>query len=309
MPSPYTPEEISFLHNVNYVAAVLSFFGSLWMAYFCLKNPAPRPVSLHILLAIAISDLVYSICNIMSEYEGPTTDTYCKVEGMVRHFSFVSTVYWTSCTAILCYKTSTYANSFNQMGFFRKAIYLNIFIMILIAIIPQFTDKVSFNKGTLFCWMNYTSEAKTVGQKLFVRFFIEHLIVGSALVVTIVGYYKAIKNLNQLPQYLIDHIDVKVYKLMWYPTALFLTFIPSMLDNVWAILSETPASVPVLAFHVGVTHIIGFTNAFVYGTQRKSYRASSVDTAPDEENFEEVDSDTSGLSDLKKDLIKAEAEF
>ncbi len=140
------------------------------------------------------------------------------------------------------------------------------------------------------------------------RFFLEHLTLSSALIVTIVGYSRAIKNLNQLPQYLIDHIDVKVYKLMWYPTALFLTFMPSMIDNLWVFFSESPSAVPVLAFHVGITHLIGFTNAFVYGTQRKSYRASSVDTAPDEEpDFEE--GDTSGMSDIKKDLIKAEAEF
>jgi len=131
----YAPKELALVHDVNYVVSVLSFFGSIWMIYFCLKNPAPRSTSLNILLAIACSDFVYSICNIMSEYESAEVDGFCKFEAFIRHASFVSGIYWTSCTAILCYKTSTYANAFHQSAFFKKALALNIFLILSILIV------------------------------------------------------------------------------------------------------------------------------------------------------------------------------
>jgi len=310
MSLPTSPQDMTLVHRVNYTVSILSFFGSLWMAYFCIKSASPRSLSLNILLAIAISDFAYSVANIMSEYENyqdpNTVSAFCKFEGIIRHCSYVSSIYWTTCTAILCYRSSAYAKTFNQSTFFRKALFGNLLVILTIIIGPQFTNKVAFGKGPIMCWLNYTSEAKTIKERLVVRFFIEHVIVISASVITILGYSKAIKNLNSLPQYLINCSDVKVYKLLWYPTILFFTFVPSMIDNAWGIINGTGHSVPFMAVHVGITHAIGFINAIVYGSQRKSYRANSREKVP--ERYSEQRGLIKSI-DIKRDLLKAEAEL
>jgi len=275
------------------------------MTYFCFRTSHPRSVSLKIILAIAISDLAYSTANIMSEFERNTTgtDAYCVIEGMMRQSSVVSSIYWTMCTAILCFKSSKYVSSFSQNAFFKNALIVNLIIILLTILTPQFTDKIGFVKGPLMCWLNYTNKLTSFWGQFAVRFTFEYCIVIVALTVSIFGYLKAIKNFNSLPQYLIDHINVKVYKLLWYPTVLFIIFLPSMLDNFWVNVSGTPAAVPVKAFHLGVTHAIGFINALVYGIQRKSYRNRSADKDRDDSFI------MSEGSDVKKHLLQAESDF
>jgi len=305
MSSSYTDQDYAFFHHINRISSGFSLLGSLWMTYFCLRTSSPRSVSLNIILAIAISDLAYSISNIMSEFERNTTiaDAYCVVEGIMRQSSVVSSIYWTMCTAILCYKSSKYISSFSQNAFFRNALIVNLVIIFLTILIPQFTDKIGFVKGPLMCWLNYTNKVTSFWGQFAVRFLFEYFIVILALTASIFGYLKAIKNFNSLPQYLIDHINVKVYKLLWYPVVLFIIFLPSMLDNLWVNISGAPAAVSVKAFHLGVTHAIGFINALVYGIQRKSYRNHSADRDRDGSFV------MSEGSDVKKHLLQAESDF
>ena len=122
--------QLSFLQDLNFGVAVASLIGSSWMTIFCLRTERPRPVSLQIILAIALSDFIYSIANVMSYFESHFDNSYCITEGFFRQFSYMSTIFWTSCTALLCYKTSLSERKFNQQLFLKRC--FKSFIVIIV---------------------------------------------------------------------------------------------------------------------------------------------------------------------------------
>ena len=125
----------SVLYVINCIASTLSFTGSLLMAYFCYKAPAPRHVSLKFVLAIAIADFFYSVANIMSAFEDKESVTpLCYVEGVVRVTSFMMTLYFTTCLAITCCRTSHLQKKRNHEIFFRKCVLLGAIIAFLYVI-------------------------------------------------------------------------------------------------------------------------------------------------------------------------------
>jgi len=111
------------LWYINGFATILSLFGSLFMVWSCLKTPAPRSVSLKLILALALSDLIYSVSNIMSQFDDvDSVDLFCIIESVFRMNGYLLSIYFTTTIAVLCYKTSKYGIAFNQERFFRIAV-------------------------------------------------------------------------------------------------------------------------------------------------------------------------------------------
>ena len=109
------------LYGLNLVSTILSLFGSSIMIYACLKTYKIRSISFKFLLAIAISDFVYAIANLFSAFEKDSNDVLCHIEAFIRQFSFVLSVYFVTCTAVLCYRSVT-SPGYNQKKFFNRSL-------------------------------------------------------------------------------------------------------------------------------------------------------------------------------------------
>ncbi len=106
---------------------------------------------------------------------------------------------------------------------------------------------------------------------VIVRVIYEAIPICVGLIITLVGYTKAIRKIRELPQHIVEQTEIGVFKLLWFPLVLFVTFVPSMVNNFIGIfIHDIPPWVTGL--HLGFTHSIGFTNAIVYGFQRKLYK-------------------------------------
>ena len=114
----------SILYIINMTATLLSLFGSIWMTYFCLKVSGTQPLSSKLVLGIALSDLFYSITNIMSIFEAQDKniiDDMCRVEAIVRFYSLKLTLFFSTLIAIACYTASSKGNV-NSKTFIKKSV-------------------------------------------------------------------------------------------------------------------------------------------------------------------------------------------
>ncbi len=132
-------------------------------------------------------------------------------------------------------------------------------------------DDISYTNGELLCNVTYTAGvSKKI--KLLVRLGYEAFPICSALFITLGSYLLAIKKIRQLPEEVLETMDISMYKLFWYPAVLLITFAPSFADNFGAIYFEKSLPVELKLLHLLITHSIGFTNVIVYGVQRRINR-------------------------------------
>jgi len=89
--------------------------------------------------------------------------------------------------------------------------------------------------------------------------------------VTCIGYVLTVRKIKSIPEEILDNMHVAIYKLYWYPALLFMTFLPSTIDNFISAYWGKHNIFEIKAFHLLMTHSIGFTNAIVYGIQRRLY--------------------------------------
>ena len=122
-----------FLTISHLIVTCLSLIGSFLMAYYCLRIRW-KNVALKLIIALAISDFLFSASNLITMFGDPTGRTLCTVEAVLRSFFYVQTIFWASSTAILCYKVTKYNTSFNQGYFFKLSISLSILICGLITL-------------------------------------------------------------------------------------------------------------------------------------------------------------------------------
>jgi len=133
---------------------------------------------------------------------------------------------------------------------------------------------IVFGNTSLFCAITYAPDVKDIPTKLTVLFIIHGLPIGLGCLVTFFGYLLAIRNIRRISKDLISHMDISVYKLLWYPGLLFVTFTPGLVNNFVTIITGGAAPLGVQILYLILTHSIGLTNAMVYGFQRKLYHSS-----------------------------------
>jgi len=159
---------------------------------------------------------------------------------------------------------------------------------------------MDFVNGSLFCSINYSKGVTDRYTKIAVLMVLHGVPVFGGLIVTFFGYLLAIRNVRELSKDFVSQMEISVYKLLWYPAVLFITFMPGLIDNLVVI--YTSGSVP-LGFqvcHLVLTHSIGFTNALVYGFQRRLYHSRKK--ASDDNSVYKNDLLTGSIT---KDLVTA----
>jgi len=158
--------------------------------------------------------------------------------------------------------------------------------------------------------MNYTPKDSAI-VRFFIIMFYEGfaVIIGTAL--TLRAYLHVIKEIKTLPEGLVSQLNIKVYALLWYPAVLFGSFIPCFIDSLYRLSRPDGETVPnwIIGIHIVLPHSIGFTNAIVYGIQRKLYSKSftkderRTTATIDITGREEEDNDE---KEFMKELLRAE---
>jgi len=270
------------LKNTNTLATGLSFAGSIFMIYHCLRVPSRNSVTVKLILSIALADFIYSIANLMSAYEdkGPQVSAFCKAEAVLRAFSHVMSIFFASSLSVICYKSVSRGRAFDQEQFFKISSLIGALYCLLQIILPAFVKEVSFVNGDILCNVTYTSGVSR-NTKLIVRLGYEAFPIVSSLLITLGSYLLTIRKIRELPEEVLSSMDLQTHKLFWYPAVLLITFVPSALDNFGAIYFGSDVRVEIKLLHLFFTHSIGFTNAIVYGIQRRlhkgqDYRQKSV---------------------------------
>jgi len=112
-----------FLYVLDLAISCISFIASFLMCIYCIRTMSTKSAPLKLILAIAISDFVFSVSNIMSAFEdSQKITTLCYVEAILRVSSFILSIFFTTCIGVLCYQACSFSNTFNQRNFFKAAL-------------------------------------------------------------------------------------------------------------------------------------------------------------------------------------------
>jgi len=267
-----------FLFVVDLVVTILSLLGSLLMFYLCLRIRKPFTLSLKFILAISIADFIYSVANLISNFEVlEKTFALCRVEANLRQCSFILSIFFSTCTAIASYKASIPQAKFNKRNFFNLSVTLGPLICFVTGISGPylFPDYVIYSFGPTNCTISSASDAAKFDM-LMVEMGYRGFPIIIGITVTLVGYLKAIRTIKEISEELGQEMDMSIYQLLWYPFVLMITFLPSVIDPIVTIYtSERP--VWVRAVRMGIPHLIGFTNAVVYIIMRGLYQEPEID--------------------------------
>jgi len=296
-------ENAALLYKINFIVSSLSLCGSLCMTYFCFRLPSPKSVFLKFLIGIALADILYSIVNFMSIFERDTMDRLCFVESILRIWAKESSLFFAACIALLCYKTSRYSRKFDQNKFFTRSLFLGAVLCTLLTSAPLYLKKmVAYTNGDLFCYITYVPEA-SLPVKIGVRLIYEGILVLSGVWITTYGYFRTVKYVRRFSYEAVTHMDLNMHKLFWYPVLIFVTFMPSVIDNFAQIFYKKPI-LSLQIMHLCLTHSIGLTNAIVYGLQRRLY-VNSRDSAEEASKPSSRTSRNYSMSSTENELVRA----
>ncbi len=131
IPDPNYPYDIWFI--LDFVISALSLLGGLVMAYFCWKTPVPRSTSIKFMIGIGLSDAAFSVSNIMSAFETKDSHGFCMTEAILKEISFLLTIIFSTCTAIVAAKASQ-PSSFNSKLFFGRTLVFGTLVSVLFAL-------------------------------------------------------------------------------------------------------------------------------------------------------------------------------
>ena len=90
----------SFLWWLDLIATGLSTLGSLYMMISCLRKLSNPNLSIKLLLAIAVADLIFSVANILSNFESENSDRLCFIEAALRESSFLFAMFFAALAAV-----------------------------------------------------------------------------------------------------------------------------------------------------------------------------------------------------------------
>ena len=117
----------------NCIATTLSILGSIWTCYYCLKIRSSGNITLKLIIAITMSDFLYTIANFMSIFQTGSDTFFCKLEAPIREVSLRLTLFFSTCLAILIYKSSKFGSDFDQEIYIKRIITIGIGIFVYLS--------------------------------------------------------------------------------------------------------------------------------------------------------------------------------
>ena len=124
------------LWSLDLLATTLSFFGSLWIILHCFKAPSPKSLSLKLIAAIGWADLLYSIANLLSNFQKDDLFTenismfdLVVIEAVLRQVSYVLTIFFSTCVAVASYSAArSRRKRLNETLFFLFSLFIGLAI-------------------------------------------------------------------------------------------------------------------------------------------------------------------------------------
>ena len=121
------------------------------------------------------------------------------------------------------------------------------------------------------------------------------------LLVLLIGYITTFISTRRMPKYLLAQLDFNPYHLFWYPVVFFVTFSPGLINRIYMVYKPGGHSEILEALYLGFKHLVGFSNAIVYGLQRDLYKKEPRNTIGSRGDYEIDRNDSRGFSFLEDD--------
>ena len=116
-----TPQYDALMQTLNLIATIPSLIGTMLMIYYCFRGLAGN-ISTKFIFALAISDFIFSVTNLMTLFGYPQESACCKAEGVLRAFSSKFSISIVVSIAILHYQIMRADPSFNKIRFLAISI-------------------------------------------------------------------------------------------------------------------------------------------------------------------------------------------
>ena len=116
-----TPQNDSLMQTLNLVATIPSLIGTMLMIYYCFRGLAAN-ISMKLIFALATSDFIFSVTNLMIVFAYPEDSAGCKLEGAFREFSSKFSISVVVSIAVLHYQIIRGDPSFNKIRFLAISI-------------------------------------------------------------------------------------------------------------------------------------------------------------------------------------------
>jgi len=291
-----------FLWWLDILVTFLSTLGSIWMILSCIRRLSEPNLSIKLVLAIAISDLIFSICNILSNFERKgETNRLCFLEAMLRETSFLFAMLFTALAAMAPHLVKLSHSRFNRNIFLALALVAGLVISWLLTffIVNIFERDIIIGNGPFVCWYTYRPTSQK-GTALLIVMLLEGMPLIIGLIVSLIGYVSIFKSMRNMPKFLLAELNFNPYHLLWYPVVLFITFTPGLINRIYLIYNDDHSST-LEALYLGLKHLVGFSNALVYGFQRNLFQQPRKSTSAVSSNDYEIDrNDSRGFSFLEE---------
>ena len=92
-------------------------------------------------------------------------------------------------------------------------------------------------------------------------------------IVTLIYYALSVRKLRKIELPSLGQQDLNEMKLFLYPLVLFVTLLPSIVDDVLKLRPDSQDEFVFAALRMLLSHSLGLSNALVYGYQRKVFKS------------------------------------
>jgi len=152
----------TFLKPLNIAVTSLSLIGSLWMGIMSFKSRKSSNICIDFIFGIAISDFIYSLCNVITLFESEQSekDTKCYAEAVIREWSLYFSLFFAIGIAVLCKKCSSLQpfDKKDQVALLKRVILIGSGICLLFTILPFFLKKyVIYVNDNVVCHITYNN--------------------------------------------------------------------------------------------------------------------------------------------------------
>ena len=127
------PEATTLFQTLNLIVTIPSIMGSLLMSFHCFKARSTN-FTMNMILAIGLSDLMFSFSNLLPLFDESSTSTSCNVEGVMRVFSASQSMFWAFSIAVLHYKIIYEGQEFNKWRFFKGGLVVGPLLSLMIGL-------------------------------------------------------------------------------------------------------------------------------------------------------------------------------
>jgi len=117
-----------------------------------------------------------------------------------------------------------------------------------------------------------------------------------SLIITLKVYADIARKFKELQRHFIVPNDIGVQKLFWYPAVIFLSCIPALVDNIVQIYFDFSLQ-SLNVIHVILFHSLGFSNALVYGLQRRKFEMNR--NLPNRDSVTSTENQDRSLEDIE----------